>query len=182
MVEAAQQFNQGDRLSIATHSKTVVLKESSPLMRSQLQRCLVITPSAYKDSYKGAKCLGSILMLPNFLSCSVLFWWTEAIVEYHRIASYSVFSNKLISYVASYVSPIQTGFLMTFWQKLRRNRNPDFCEKSATGTENAGIRRIPAGICNLESYLAPLCNTLLNYEENTCCTWAGGTQTWHFLD
>jgi hypothetical protein len=48
-------FNQGDRLSIASHSKTVVLKESSPLMRSRLQRCLVITPSVYKDSYKGAK-------------------------------------------------------------------------------------------------------------------------------
>ena len=65
-------FNQGDRLSIASHSKTVVLKESSPLMRSQLQRCLVVTPLASKDSYKGAKCLGSMLTLPNFLSCSVL--------------------------------------------------------------------------------------------------------------
>ncbi len=32
---------------------------------------------------------------------------------------------------------------------LRRNRNHDSCEKSATGTENTGIRRIPAGICNL---------------------------------
>ncbi len=32
----------------------------------------MITPSAYKDSFKGAKSLGSILTLPNFLSCSVL--------------------------------------------------------------------------------------------------------------
>jgi hypothetical protein len=32
----------------------------------------VITPSAYKDSFKGAKSLGSILTLSNFLSCSVL--------------------------------------------------------------------------------------------------------------
>ncbi len=42
------------------------------------------------------------------------WWWTEAIVEYHRIVSYSVLSNKLISYVAFYVGPIQTGFLITF--------------------------------------------------------------------
>jgi len=34
-------------------------------------------------------------------------------------------------------------------KKLRRNRNCDSCGKSATGTENTGIRRIPAGICNL---------------------------------
>jgi hypothetical protein len=65
-------FNQGDRLSIASHSKTVVLKESSPLMRSRLRHCLVITPLVYKDSYKGTKCLGSILTLSTFLSCSVL--------------------------------------------------------------------------------------------------------------
>jgi hypothetical protein len=70
-------FNQGDRLSIASHSKTVVLKESSPLMRSQLQCCLVITPLACKDSYKGAKCLGSMLTLPNFLSCSVMILSTR---------------------------------------------------------------------------------------------------------
>jgi hypothetical protein len=34
-------------------------------------------------------------------------------------------------------------------QKLRRNRNPDSCGKSATGTEKTGIRRIPAGKGNL---------------------------------
>ena len=33
---------------------------------------------------------------------------------------------------------------------LCRNRNHDSCEKSATGTENTGIRRIPAGIGNLD--------------------------------
>jgi hypothetical protein len=31
---------------------------------------------------------------------------------------------------------------------LRRNRNRDSCEKNVTGTENTGIRRIPAGITN----------------------------------
>ncbi len=36
-------------------------------------------------------------------------------------------------------------------KKLRRNRNRDSCEKSATGTENTGIWRIPAGITNLAS-------------------------------
>ena len=30
-----------------------------------------------------------------------------------------------------------------------RNRNHDSCEKSATGAENTGILRIPAGITNL---------------------------------
>ncbi len=54
------------------------------------------------------------------------------------------FSSKFISYVASYVGPIQTGP-----KKLRQNRNRDSCEKSATVTENTGIRRIPAGITNL---------------------------------
>jgi hypothetical protein len=34
-------------------------------------------------------------------------------------------------------------------KKLRRNGNRDSCEKNATGTKNTGIRRIPAGICNL---------------------------------
>jgi hypothetical protein len=34
-------------------------------------------------------------------------------------------------------------------KKLQRNRNRDSCQKNATGTENTGIRRIPAGICNL---------------------------------
>jgi hypothetical protein len=57
----------------------------------------------------------------------------------------------LISYVAFYVGPIQTGFLMAFLTRFRRNRNRDSCEKNATGTENTGIRRIPAGICNLGS-------------------------------
>jgi hypothetical protein len=33
---------------------------------------------------------------------------------------------------------------------LCRNRNHDSCEKSATGTENTGIRRIPAEIGNLD--------------------------------
>jgi hypothetical protein len=42
-------------------------------------------------------------------------WWrTETIVEYHKIVSYSVLSNKLISYIAFYIGPIQTGFLMRF--------------------------------------------------------------------
>jgi hypothetical protein len=34
-------------------------------------------------------------------------------------------------------------------KKFRRNRNRDSCEKSATGVENTGILRIPAGITNL---------------------------------
>jgi hypothetical protein len=38
---------------------------------------------------------------------------------------------------------------MAFLTRFRRNRNRDSCEKNATGTENTGIRRIPAGIGNL---------------------------------
>jgi hypothetical protein len=35
------------------------------------------------------------------------------------------------------------------------NRNHDSCEKSATGEENTGILRIPAGITNLGRRYAP---------------------------
>jgi hypothetical protein len=65
-------------------------------------------------------------------------------------------SNKFISYVAFYIGPIQTGFLRGFQKKLRRNRNRDSCEKSAAGTENKGIRRIPAGIGNLGHKVAAI--------------------------
>jgi hypothetical protein len=52
-------------------------------------------------------------------------------------------SNKFISYVAFYIGPIQTGFL----RGVQGIVIP--VKKSATGTENTGIRRIPAGIGNL---------------------------------
>jgi hypothetical protein len=39
-------------------------------------------------------------------------------------------------------------------KKFLRNRNRDSCEKSATGEENTGILRIPAGITNLERAIA----------------------------
>jgi len=35
-------------------------------------------------------------------------------------------------------------------KKFLRNRNRDSCEKSATGAENTGILRVPAGITNLD--------------------------------
>ena len=43
------------------------------------------------------------------------------------------------------------GFCSFLFRKTRllRNENQDSCEKQAIGTENTGIRRIPAGICNL---------------------------------
>jgi hypothetical protein len=64
-----------------------------------------------------------------------------------------MFFYKFISYVASYVGPIQTEFLSGL-KKLWQNRNRDSCEKIATGMENIGIRRIPAGIGNL-ALIAP---------------------------
>jgi len=52
---------------------------------------------------------------------------------------------KFISYVASSnVGTIQTGFLMVFLSRFRRNRNRDSCSKRATGTE-----KNPTGIGNL---------------------------------
>jgi hypothetical protein len=66
-----------------------------------------------------------------------------------------VFFYKFISYVASYVDPIQTGF-------LRGNKNVPaeqeswFLWKNATGTENTGIRRIPVRIGNLDSASTPV--------------------------
>jgi hypothetical protein len=44
------------------------------------------------------------------------WWWTEALVEYNTIELYHTLflSNKLISYVAFNVGPIQTGFLRGF--------------------------------------------------------------------
>mgnify|MGYP006178820031 CR=1 FL=1 len=43
-------------------------------------------------------------------------------------------------------------------KKFPRNRNHDSCEKSATGEENTGILRIPAGITNLACrLLIPAC-------------------------
>jgi hypothetical protein len=56
------------------------------------------------------------------------------------------------SYVASYGYVCRPGtdrIPEGVKKKLRRNRNPDSCGKSATGTEKTGIWRIPAGIGNL---------------------------------
>jgi hypothetical protein len=50
---------------------------------------------------------------------------------------------------------------VTVLKKLRRNRNRDSCEKNATGTENAGIRRIPADICNLGTMYTDLTGAFL---------------------
>ena len=62
-----------------------------------------------------------------------------------------VFFNKFISYIASYVGSIQTGFLMVFRPRLRLNRNHDSGRSiRATGAEKTGLQRIPAGITNLE--------------------------------
>ena len=61
---------------------------------------------------------------------------------------YLCFFYKFISYVASYIGPIQTSCLMEFLPRLRRNRNHDSCSKRATGMKKTGIRRIPTGIGN----------------------------------
>ena len=70
-----------------------------------------------------------------------------------RIVSYSVFV-KQIDILRSFLRRPQTDrFPDDIPKKLRWNRNRDSCEKSATGAEKTGIRRIPAGIGNLEYYL-----------------------------
>ncbi len=56
------------------------------------------------------------------------------------------------SYVASYGYVCRPGtdrIPEGVPKKFLRNRNRDSCEKSATGEENTGILRIPAGITNL---------------------------------
>ncbi len=77
------------------------------------------------------------------------WWWTEAIVEYHRIVSYSVFVSQ-VDILCSFLRRSHTDrFPDDVPKKLTRNRNRDSGEKSATGAEKTGIRRIPAGIGNL---------------------------------
>jgi hypothetical protein len=53
---------------------------------------------------------------------------------------YVCFFYKFISYVASYLGPIQTGFLMTFLPRFRQNRNRDSCSKRATGMKKKESR------------------------------------------
>jgi hypothetical protein len=84
------------------------------------------------------------------------------------------------SYVASYVGPIQTGFLVTFLSRLQRKRNHDSCEKNSTGTEKTGNQRIPAGITNLGLCLMsppplPLCchQPLVGAQQTACADVAG---------
>jgi hypothetical protein len=80
-------------------------------------------------------------------------WWrTEAIIEYHRIALYSIFVKQIDILPSFLRKPHTDRFPDDVLKKLWRNRNRDSCEKNATGTENAGIRRIPAGIRNLDTH------------------------------
>ncbi len=70
-------------------------------------------------------------------------------VWYHRIVLYSVFV-KQIDILRSFLHrPYTYRFPDDVPKKIRRNRNRDSCEKSATGAEKTGIRMIPAGIGNL---------------------------------
>jgi hypothetical protein len=66
-------------------------------------------------------------------------------VEYLRFVVYQI--HFLCSFLRR---PHTDRFPDDVLKKLRRNRNRDSCEKNTTGTENTGIWRIPAGICNLE--------------------------------
>jgi hypothetical protein len=62
------------------------------------------------------------------------------------------------SYVASYGYVCRPGtdrIPEGVPKKFLRNRNRDSCEKSATGEENTGILRIPAGITNLDRHHDP---------------------------
>ncbi len=77
------------------------------------------------------------------------WWWTEAIVEYHRIVSYSVFVYQIDILHSFLRRPHTDRFPDDVLKKLRRNRNLDSCEKSTTGAEETGIQRIPTGITNL---------------------------------
>jgi hypothetical protein len=71
---------------------------------------------------------------------------TGIVVYLSTIPTY-VFFYKFISYVASYICPIQTGFLRGLQKCYGRTGTVIHVKKNATGTENTGILRIPAGIC-----------------------------------
>ncbi len=59
--------------------------------------------------------------------------------------------SKLISYVAFYLGPIQTGFLMTFRKSYGGTGIVIPVKKALQdGAEKTGIRRIPPGITNLD--------------------------------
>ena len=77
--------------------------------------------------------------------------WFEGIVVTHKIFRLFFFKSYVASYgrAHGYVRRSSTDRIPEGVKKLRRNRNPDSCGKSATGMEKTGIRRIPAGICNL---------------------------------
>ena len=53
-----------------------------------------------------------------------------------------MFFHKFIFYVASYVNPIQTGFLMTF-QNIYGGTGIMFPVKKTPHEQKKGIRRIP---------------------------------------
>jgi hypothetical protein len=58
----------------------------------------------------------------------------------------------LISYVAFYVGPIQTGFLMTFQKSFGGTGIVIPVKKAPQEWKKTGIRRIPTGITNLERW------------------------------
>jgi hypothetical protein len=98
-------------------------------------------------------------------------------VSYDTINLYRTLflSNKMISYVAFYVGPIQTGFLMTFWKSYGGTGIVIPVKKSATGAEKTGIQRIPAGIGNLARRLTKNGWCAQNFGPTT--TKHKGTQT-----
>ena len=59
------------------------------------------------------------------------------------------FFFKFISYIASYIGPIQTGFLMTFRKSYSGTGIVFPVKKNITGVEQTRIRKVPAGITNL---------------------------------
>jgi hypothetical protein len=63
------------------------------------------------------------------------WWWTEAIIENHRIVLYSVFVEQIDILRSFLWWPHTDRFPDDVPKKLRRNRNRDSCEKSTTGAE-----------------------------------------------
>ena len=75
-------------------------------------------------------------------------WQLTGMVDYVEY-QLMFFFFKFISYVASYVGPIQTGFLMTFRKSYDGTGIMFPVKKNITGAGKTGIRRIPTGITNL---------------------------------
>jgi hypothetical protein len=74
------------------------------------------------------------------------WWWTEAIIEYHRIESYSVFVKQIDILCSFLWWPHTDRFPDEVPKKLQRDRNYDSCKKKR---HRSGKNRNPEDSCRI---------------------------------